>query len=159
VPYGSASLRLAKPPRSAPVAPPPCFAVIAAWEGVVATHPLYDIELDPDGGLIVARTRGFWSLDEVDEYFDVLRELVAASRARFGRAKVLADVTQAPIQSPDVAERFSMGNRIFREPGDKLGLITGSSLQKMQIRRALNGDRFQVFVSKAAALMWINAYP
>lgn len=159
MPYGNASARLVKPVPSMPAPPQPCFGAVGAWEGKIAGHPLYDIELDPQGGLIVVRTRGFWSVKEVDAYFDVLRELVSAARVRFGRAKLVADVTEAPIQSPEVAERFAAGNAIFRNPGDKLALITGSSLQKMQIRRALTSDRTQVFVSQAAALMWINAFP
>jgi hypothetical protein len=159
MPYGSASARLSKPVRSMPVPPSPCFGAVRVWDGKVASHPLYDIELDPQGCLIMVRTRGFWSVEDVDAYFGVLNELVSASRARFGRVKLLADVTEAPIQSPEVAGRFAMGNAIFREPGDKMALITGSSLQKMQIRRALTSDRTQVFVSRSAALMWINAFP
>lgn len=142
-----------------PVLDSRAMAAIEAWDGAVARHKLYEIELDMDGRMIRIVTRGLWTTDEVDRYFALIQYLVSLSRNRFGRARVMVDGREAGVQSAEVASRFLSGNRIFSQPGDKLALIAGSSLQKMQVRRMLVSPQTEAFVSPAAAITWLNAFP
>jgi hypothetical protein len=139
---------------SAPGADP-----LPSWDGPVASTPLYEIALDPTDGLVLARTRGFWTLADADAYIAILRDLTAASRVRFGRVRLLVDLSDSAVHTPEVARRFLTLNALFSGPRDKCALVTCSSLKKMQIRRTLRSDQMQVFVSQTAARLWIAAYP
>jgi hypothetical protein len=101
---------------------------------------------------------GFWTAAYVDDHFDQLEICLVDVRRRLGRAKVLVDLRKSPVQAPDVADRIRIRAQQLYGAGDRVAVVVETSLLKMQLRRATDGQKIQNFISIAAAEMWLAAY-
>lgn len=124
----------------------------------VAT-PFFTLKLDASVAIIRATTIGFWSVETVVAYITQLERFVVDSQNRFGRAKVLVDRRQTPIQAPDVADRLGKLNGTLYRSDDRLALVVDSNLAKGQMRRRFVHEGSKAFLSYEAAETWLNAWP
>lgn len=100
---------------------------------------------------------GFWSRRQVEAHFADLATVIARIRAGGSIVRVLVDLTQGVIQSPEVAELIATTTaRIYGED-DAIAMLVSASLTKMQMRRVLDGRPHAFFLSRTAAESWLEA--
>ncbi|MBV9841798.1 MAG: hypothetical protein JOY99_09770 [Sphingomonadaceae bacterium] len=120
----------------------------------------YTITLDEGSGTIRVTMRSFWTVEISRRFIAELGSLMNSSRARFGRVKVVSDITTMPIQSQEVFEIVS-GESLYRA-GDRLAIVLDSALAKIAARRVLDGFpegvQREAFISPRAAETWLQAY-
>jgi hypothetical protein len=129
----------------------------AAFQAAGEESPRYVINFDQNG-VIRAHTRGGWSLEEVDRYFAHLGAFVAEARKISGRAKLLIDRRETPLQPPAIDARFGRANAELYREGDRLALVVGSSLIKVQMRGHFTHPGSKAFLSCEAAETWLSAW-
>jgi hypothetical protein len=119
--------------------------------------PRYVIKFDQDG-VIRARTHGGWTLEEVDQYVSHLAGFVGEARRIFGRARLLIDRRETPLQPPAIDARFGRANAELYRDEDRLALVVESSLIKVQMRGHFSHPGSKAFLSCEAAETWLNAW-
>ncbi|MDO7841784.1 hypothetical protein [Sphingomonas immobilis] len=118
---------------------------------------LYQIRLDTEAMLVRGEARDCWSLDETDRYIAALKSCVVASRAMFGRVRVLVDRRDVSIQSADVAARLAVANSAIFQADDRIALVVDSSLTKASLRQRMPHVGTKAFLSITAAETWLIA--
>lgn len=113
---------------------------------------------DEQAGLIRVRGEGLYSLSQVEEHFRTLGATIAHIRASHGRVRVLVDIRDGVVQSAEVAQAVSRWQGRLYSPGDRVALIVKSALHKMQMRRVVNLQITEMFVSETAARTWLKAF-
>ncbi|MBB4152290.1 hypothetical protein GGQ80_000166 [Sphingomonas jinjuensis] len=122
-------------------------------------NPEHTIEEDRPTGVILITVKGFFDLATLRIHFAQCAAIVGCWRAADRPIRVLIDAVDLKPHSPEgqacVQEATS---RIYRS-GDKVAIVVCSSLVKMQMRRALRQpDILNLFISKSAALVWLDAF-
>ncbi|MBW4329428.1 hypothetical protein KY084_00860 [Stakelama sp. CBK3Z-3] len=99
---------------------------------------------------ILVEARGAFTEACLAAHFDELARHVADQHER-GCVRALVDLRGARVQPPAVIGLIHRrANELYRD-GDRVALITPTSLLKVQLRRILPPDRFGIFVSPGAA--------
>jgi hypothetical protein len=120
-------------------------------------HPLWDIRFDADTGVIRVSCHGLWMPADADHHIDELQRIVEHVRP-LGPARVMADLRDTVVRPMDTAQRLRERNRALYRDGERLALVVGSSLLKMQTRRNLLGSWQEIFLSENAAETWLRAH-
>lgn len=109
-------------------------------------------------GIIVLKSSGFVSVEQIRERVTVVRKLVEAAKRERGYAHILDLAHDFPVQSSDVANSFSQ-EALIRDPldgpNDKYAIVLSSSLARMQIQRTIGSGKRQVFTTEAEARAWL----
>lgn len=116
------------------------------------------IEVDQASGLVRVTGRGFWSALHADHHFSKLDAILRGIRMAGLRVRVLVDLREAAVQPAETAERIGRATQEIYQPGDRVAIVVGSSLAKMQMRRAARIANHDFFVSPSAAEMWLHAW-
>jgi hypothetical protein len=123
-----------------------------AWDGQL------DIRLDEATQTLEIRCGGNWSMEDTLRYAQRTRVAVDATRARYGRVKVLIDAATGITQPPEsIAHIQRMDTQIYR-PADRIAIVVSSSLMKMQSKRVEMCATKEAFISRHAATTWLQAY-
>ena len=119
------------------------------WSRLEASHDRHD-------GIVVVEGGGLWTKEAVDEHFDGMQRSFASARARNERVRVLVDLSTADVQVGAVSLRVKERAGRLYQPGDKVALVTQSSLLSMQMRRVSGRARYRQFTDRDAALQWLD---
>ncbi|WP_153002582.1 STAS/SEC14 domain-containing protein [Sphingomonas endophytica] len=117
---------------------------------------MFSVTVDLPRGYFEVATHGFWTLETLAEFSEVLKRTVRRIRAT-GRTPVsLCDHSLAMVQSQDVVDGFI---RMMRNPAVRSGRVavyTTRALPRAQAARA-NQDHpeFRFFTDKDAARAWL----
>lgn len=106
---------------------------------------------------ILVSGRGMWSPRQLDEHLRDFADLVAQLRRQQIRIRVLVDLKDAAIQTPEVTRVLAHGTRDCHREGDRVAVLVPGSLAKMQMRRILGTHYHNYFVSESAARLWLSA--
>ncbi|MDO6416471.1 hypothetical protein Q4F19_18960 [Sphingomonas sp. BIUV-7] len=118
------------------------------------------IEYRNDGaaGIVRIKGSGLWSVAMIEEHFGELKAMLSALREQGKAVRVLVDMSGAAVQPPEVAAVIRTATQDIYEPGDRIAMIVGSTLAKMQMRRLVDNDVMKLFVSAQASENWLRAY-
>ena len=119
----------------------------------------FKVEWDERRGSGVLTVQGFWTLADAAKFYPLLGSLVAMSRARHGHALILFDASNAVVQNGSLMQAASEKRDSDLRETDRVALVAGSSLLKMQIKRsnaALAATEY--FISRSAADTWLHAH-
>ena len=126
------------------------------------TRSSQDHHLAPDGfsmtssdGLLRVRGVGFFTTEGAGSHFDELSRQLAAVRSR-GTVKVLVDLREAVVQSQEVAAFISSRTASIYGPSDRVAILVGTMLQKVQMQRTHADKGFGVFIDEADALAFLD---
>ncbi len=117
---------------------------------------MYSFSYDPDRLLLTIVQTGYWSLPDFHAYE---REYLAQHdrilrHSRFYR--VLADCRDYPVQSVEIGEGFSrLFARLTQGNPGRYAILTASTLNKMQAKRAIPQASVQVFSDRDEAMAWL----
>lgn len=114
---------------------------------------MYKITADAGNNLLDVQLSGMLTTDEVVGYIAELKRLFV-SNGLAAPYKMIIDVTACPIQSQDVIK--IMGQHMATMPkASAIGVVTGSSLAKMQIRRLFTQPYARITSTYSAARLWV----
>lgn len=113
---------------------------------------MYDIKVTESLGLVHVTLAGLMSVEEVGRYIaDLKHEFI---RHRLRRWRFLLDITQCPIQQQDML--VAMGQHMATMPkAQSIGVVTGSSLARMQVKRLFKQPYARVTASMTEARAWV----
>ena len=118
----------------------------------------FTIARDASGSLIRYAVRGFWDEATVDRFCRALEAEVVRASIGGRRPRVLADATGFAVQRPIVAKAFETAMfRTIVPRVDRLAILVGSALAKLQVERGAVGPNLRTFLNEAEALAWLNA--
>jgi hypothetical protein len=114
------------------------------------------VELDALG-VVRAHHSGFFTEEQVDNYLAIMAQKLAASRARFGFAKMIVDLRDSVVQTTAVSERFGRFDEAVRQENDRVAFVVQSKLLEMQLKRQVEQlAGAATFLSMREAETWIE---
>ncbi len=124
----------------------------------IETAPAYVIEEDVRNGVIKMTVQGFFDLETLRRHFDENDGIVRKWRSLGRPIRVLIDAVNLLPHTPEGQALVQSSTKRIYVPGDRVALLVGSNLVKMQMRRALTqGEVINFFVSANAAMTWLMA--
>ncbi|MDF7775019.1 hypothetical protein P1X14_07165 [Sphingomonas sp. AOB5] len=115
------------------------------------------LSYETESRFILVSGNGMWSPRQLDEHLRDFADLVDQLRRQHIRIRVLVDLKDAAIQTPEVTRVLAHGTRDCHRDGDRVALLVPGSLAKMQMRRILGTRHHNYFVSESAARLWLSA--
>lgn len=118
---------------------------------------MFTIKIDGQQRAMRVRSSGFWNIEKADLYVSKFCEGIQDCRRQFGAARALVDAREAAVHTQETAKRLGTLGDLFDQPGDRLAIVTTSSLKKQQVSRTLPACG-QAFLSLNAAETWLFAF-
>ena len=114
---------------------------------------MFQVHIDTERSFVSVRLNGFMDLEEAKTYVvRVEAEFVAKIGSR--PYVMMIDTTGAPLQSQAVIETFAAHISHFPK-AQRIALVTGGSLARMQLRRLLTRDYAHFFNTAEDAIRWL----
>jgi hypothetical protein len=117
---------------------------------------MYTIAYDSKDRIIRMSVAGFWSTQTVDALFAELIPLLAKAKATGHPVLVLSDAREFPIQTAEVGEAFARADLEAAKLRDRMAVVVGSTLGKLQARR-FTGPKLDFFSTFEEAERWLWA--
>ncbi|WP_420144648.1 hypothetical protein [Sphingobium sp.] len=114
------------------------------------------VEYNIDTGRARSAGKGFGSVKQMKSFFADWKEVVQCIHAHGLRVIAMVDLSEGDVQKAEVAEVIATATADIYRKGDTIAMIVRDSLMKMQMRRILDGDFYQFFVSRSAAGLWLD---
>jgi len=113
---------------------------------------MYKIKVDKLNGLVEVELGGLMPTEEVAAYMHDLKLQFALNGLR--SYSMVIDVSRCPIQSQDMIR--AMGEHMAEMPKARaLGVVTGSSLARMQVRRLFTQAYARITETVSEAREWV----
>lgn len=110
----------------------------------------FSVVTDPVTEIVHMKCSGFWSLEEAKSYIDQIVDAIIEARSVNSAVRVLVDNRKASVQTLElINELGEMIGRAYK-PEDKLAIVVGSQLLKMQMDRLPTIAMTRIFVSLAS---------
>lgn len=120
--------------------------------------PETEVSYDRSSGIVRCRLKGLWTSDIVDQYERTLKQAVSSARRYAPEVLMLFDSSEAPAQPPAIVERMRAVGEAVRGTNDRLAVVVGSVLTKMQAERSMTvATNERVFRTVADAEAWLKA--
>jgi hypothetical protein len=119
---------------------------------------VYSFRFDADSGVLHVEVTGFFTREEADRYFAEQESHYSDARRAVGHLKMLVDGSNSSVQSTEVSQRVQYRRRkAIKSPKDRIAVVVGSNLLKMQTQRTIDSEQIAVFTSVADAESWLGA--
>lgn len=120
---------------------------------------MYDIQFDPHKRLLTITPDGFWNAITTAKFAAEIMSRSAYLRLRHGPCAVLVDLRQVPIQAADTISGLErlivMTASLSVAP---IAAVVGSTLAKMQFKRAFSRPNCQVFLDMDEAHSFLQEH-
>lgn len=114
------------------------------------------ITIDHLENIITVVGRGFWTIEHVNDHICEFEAVLIAARRARRPSRTLVDLRETPVQLPDVAARLHQAMCRMYRPPEKAAILVSSSLLKAQMKRGFAPATHMVFLSEAAARLWLG---
>ena len=105
-----------------------------------------------DGRVIRVTGAGLFSEDEARGHFEALSLLIARRRRSAGQVRMLIDLRQAATQPAAITAMIAeQTGRLYSDPSDRVAIVVGSVLLKLQLKRVHRAQSVGVFLSPEEA--------
>ncbi|MDO7844315.1 hypothetical protein [Sphingomonas immobilis] len=111
---------------------------------------------DPQSGVFQALSSGFLCVDQSTAFFAEWKRAVQDVHSAGLAVTALVDLSDSTAQSPEVVEIIINTTRGLYRPGDAIAMMVPTSIAKIQMRRALDPEYHEFFVSRFAAESWLR---
>ena len=119
----------------------------------------FSVEWDERRGSGVLTTQGFWTKADAFMFYPLLATVAGMSRARHGHALLLFDASNAVVQDGSLIQAAAPDRETALRETDRIALVAGSSLLKMQIKRNNAAiPTTEYFISRSEADLWLHAH-
>jgi len=92
---------------------------------------------DPAVGIVHSCIKGLLTVELVEAYKQSLRQAVTSARRQSPQVLMLHDSSEGAVQSRETVDRLRAIGEMLRQPNDRVGLVVGSMLLKMQADRTI----------------------
>ncbi|MGK2912380.1 MAG: hypothetical protein ACSLE1_21685 [Sphingobium sp.] len=117
---------------------------------------MYQFSYDPEKILVRLTQQGYWTMPVFRAYEAEFLKLHASIRRRNNNYRVLADCREFPIQSAEIGIAFSvMFEKLMAENPGRYAILVGSTLNKLQAKRAIPHPQVQAFMDPDEAMTWL----
>ena len=113
--------------------------------------------IEPERGLVRISMHGFWTLRDVDAFFETRRRAHAELGLPRNAHLTLNDLRGMKIQAQDVIEAFQKGLAVPEEKARKLAIVVDAAMARGQANRAINSADTHYFTEVEAAEAWLFA--
>jgi hypothetical protein len=116
---------------------------------------MYTLVYDAKAGFIRMTVWGFWTVETVHALFAELLPMMARVKASGKPVLVISDASQFPVQSAEVGVTFNRLDPEAKRMRERMAMVVGSTLNKMQARRFAVPD-IEFFSSIEEAEHWLR---
>ena len=117
----------------------------------------FSFALDLERGLVRISMRGFWTLRDVDAFFDARRKAHAELGLPRNAHKTLNDLRGMKIQAQDVIEHFEKQLAVPAEKARKLAIVVDAAMARGQANRVIKSVDTRYFTEVEPAEAWLLA--
>lgn len=115
------------------------------------------VELDPRTNTVRVTAPGFWTPEQLTANMVKTERVLAAARSSGRQLRVLIDLRRSRVQSGETADRIRVNSQRMYRPEDRVVLVVGSELAKMQAKRLQAGAPNRgAFLTMPEAETWLN---
>lgn len=116
----------------------------------------FEIRPDPHNKTIYIVMRGFWSLDDVSDYFDqknaAIQKMQSSGIAQ-SHIKIMIDLSDWNTQTKAVADLIDKNSSL----AVKTAVVLQKSMLSNRQSRRIASEGYQFFESQSDALAWLDA--
>jgi len=116
---------------------------------------MFDFSFDPAAGVLQVRVAGSWTAAEVERYAREARDQFTEARKKAGNLRLLIDLGAAHVLSQELMDPLAKAGMQYSRPDDRVAMVVGSTLLKLQMRRMLGEAPVPIFLSVAEAMNWM----
>ena len=117
----------------------------------------YSFTLDRSRGLVRINMKGFYSLKDVERFFDARRRALAELGLPRNAHITLNDLRGMTIQQQSVIQAFQAGLAVPEEKARKLAIVVDAAMARGQATRAINSSDTRYFTDLRSAEAWLLA--
>ena len=117
----------------------------------------FTFTLDRERGLVRIKLQGFWSLRDVEAFFETRRKALAELGLPRNQHMTMTDVRGMKIQAQDVILSFQAGLAVPEEKARKLAIVVDAAMARGQANRAIASVDTRYFTDPDAAEAWLFA--
>ena len=118
---------------------------------------MFEISFDPDERLLRLVLQGFWTMPVFEDFDQAFRAAVHRASRDGQSFNMLSDSRNFPVQTPDVGMAFGRASEeIAVKCGGKCAIVVASTLNKLQVKRALPMPTVEAFTSIEEAMQWLK---
>jgi len=112
-------------------------------------------EIDPATGMFLGRAVGMATPEVTTAHFDRMEIAVRHARQAGHTIRVLMDLREAPVQTPETAAALKAGGERIHRAGDRIAFLCNSALMTMQLKRNNYPGAVAVFSDRDEAVDWL----
>jgi hypothetical protein len=116
---------------------------------------MFDFTYNRSAGLLQVRVSGSWTIPEIERYAREAGPQFASARKDAGLLRYLIDLRAANILSQEMMEPLGKAGMQYARADDRIALVVGSTLLKLQMRRMLGDAPIPIFISAPEATTWL----
>ena len=116
---------------------------------------MYRVDYDRAAGLLTLTMRGLLSVPQAEAFAEEVRQQMTGAIARGDDLRILIDATDSMVQQAGAFAAMSQLAEQFPDP-PRSAVVVGSTLHKLQARRAIASDNIRTFESMAEARAWLD---
>lgn len=113
------------------------------------------LEYDAELKIIRGVSTGFLTVENVQEYAQKLALFASQARNSDGIVRLCMDSRETLVQSQEVIAAFACLPSIISGPDDRIAVVVGSNLVKLQMKRNFISERERAFTSVETAVAWL----
>jgi hypothetical protein len=117
---------------------------------------MFSFSYDPGRVLLTVVQKGYWSMDVFRDFerdFLLQHDRIRPAHKNY---RVFADCREYPVQSTEIGEAFGkLFMKLMAENKGHYAIIAASTLNKIQVKRAIPQPNVQVFSDTEEAMEWL----
>jgi len=113
--------------------------------------------VDWPSGAIRVTAVGFWAPDQASDHFAHYASCVRRIHQDGLPARVMIDFRQGVAQANSMIEGVSKGIEGLYRAGDRIAILEGGSILKMQLKRLLASEEYKFFTDELEAESWLRS--
>lgn len=116
---------------------------------------MFNFVHDQTAGVLQVRVNGSWTISEVERYGREAGVQFNAARKAAGALRYLIDLSGAHVLSQELMDPLATAGMQYSQPDDRVALVVGSTLLKIQMRRMLGEAPVPIFLSAKEGMNWL----
>ncbi len=116
---------------------------------------MFNFAYDPAAGILRVTVLGSWTMPEVERYAREAGPQFAKAREAAGLLRLLVDLSATDVLSQALMEPLAKAGMQYSLADDRVALVVGSVLLKLQMKRMVGDAPAAIFLSDEAAVTWL----
>lgn len=116
---------------------------------------MFSFSFDAAAGILCVKVMGSWTLPEVERYAREAGLQFPRARQSAGQLRLLIDLSAADVLSQALMAPLAKAGMQYARADDRVALVVGSTLLKLQMKRMIGGAPAGIFLSEREARGWL----